>query len=92
MATAFAVGRRYRCTREPGSRDLVFDFVIIGPPLGAYSKNYVKSNVRCRLEVVNHGGLRVDPETGRCCDQCTHNREADYSRAHLKKYGVLVES
>lgn len=87
--TPFSVGRRWTCTREPGKRDQVFDFVILGPAKHDFSKNYKKTHLLCRLEVSEHGSS-VDPETGKCCLQCCHNMEADYSRAHLKKYGVLV--
>lgn len=89
--TTFAVGRRFRCTREPGKRDQVFDFVIIGPPKHSFGNAdyYRKNHKLCRLEVVDHHvpDYRTD---GKCCDHCCHGLEQDYSHAHLKKYGVLL--
>jgi hypothetical protein len=89
--TAFSVGRRFRCTREPGKRDQVFDFVIIGPPKYSFGNaDYYKKNHKlCRLEVVEHHvpDYRTD---GKCCDQCCHGLLQDYSHAHLKKFGVLL--
>jgi hypothetical protein len=69
IPTAFAVGRRYRCTGvEPGRLDPIFDFVIIGAPL--YNHNSPKTHKRCRLEIIQHSYSSVDPVTGKCYEQC----------------------
>ena len=92
--TKFSVGRRWRCTREPGKRDPIFDFVILGDPKYSFGNAdyYKKNHRRCRIEVIEHGTTsRRSDDPSRCCDQCAHGVEQDYSLAHLKKYGVLVD-
>jgi hypothetical protein len=59
-----------------GSRE-DYDFVILGP--GSTPRHKL-----CRLEMLGHilkCGSRF----------CSHGLEQEYSHAHLKKYGVLVE-
>lgn len=87
--TTFAVGRRYRCERELGKRDRVFDFVILGKP----NFSSPSTHKLCRIEVIDHGSHygSTHLDQGRCCTVCSHGLVQDYSHKHLKKYGVLVD-
>lgn len=84
--TSFSIGRRWRVAGSRGQhrRDYPFDFVIIGPPIGDYGTTGSERYRLCRIEVVGHG-------EGKCDNTCFNGIEADYSTAHLKKYGVLLE-